>query len=162
MLCCAESLFSQNADSIQIPRLREGKARIVEAFLVPSTNTCLLQMAYYSGKTSESYYVVLNIKESEVISTFSFKRWTYLHSSWVESDSLLYLSKGMFKTVEVNLNTGRKIKSKFSFRYDSPEDGNGQAYLFENRDLYCSGGMVLWTDKMIYFDSNTHSVIITN
>jgi len=133
-----------------------------EAMIIPELNTGIFELNYTKGKVSHSYYAVINYETNNLVSTFNVKSWTYLQSSWIKNDSLLYLSKGMFigRKIIFNLNTGEKIQTKLSFRCDAPKTENGQGVYFGHNDFYCTGGVVYWKSYRIYFDDKTHMLII--
>jgi hypothetical protein len=160
--CIFHSAFSQTTSSVEIPRLKEGTVRMSEAMLHPELNIGIFELNYTEGKVSHAYFVVIDYKRKELVTTFKVKSWTYLYSSWIQDDSLLYLSKGMYinRKMIFNLKTGEKIQTKLKSRCHAPEKENGQGVHFGHDDFYCTNSIVYWKNFRMYFNEKNHTLII--
>jgi hypothetical protein len=148
--------------SIKIPHSKKGTAYLTDVLIDNKTNIGVFEFNYFKGRLSNTQYVVLDLNNFTLKSSFEFKNWTYLYSSWFKNDSLLCISKGrLFKKKSVvNINTGEKIETKFEKKLKKPESQNTTLCYIDSQALYCTNRIVYWNNNRIFFDSKTHSILI--
>lgn len=162
--CFFNSSYSQSISSIDIPRLREGGIYLTKAIIYPKNKISLFDLKYTKTRYTHSYLVVFNYETKELKSTIYSKQMIYLFSSYIDNDSLLYLSKGLYfnRKIIYSLKTGEKIQSKMDFRCDKNDLSKEFGVIFESNDLYCTREIVYWLNYKMYFDEIKHSIIIEN
>lgn len=105
---------------------------------------------------------MIDLKEKKILSTFSTKNWSYLYSSWIDSNSILHLSKGRLfhKKVLYDLKSGNKIARNLAqSKKEQTTDPCNDLHI-GSQDLYCTNKIVYWGDLIASYNSDLNCFII--
>ena len=154
---------SGQVDTLHFSADKSGKSYLSNVLINKETNIGVFDISYIKGRLSSSYYYVIDFEQKKIISTFKYSSWTYLYSSRMEGDSILYLSKGRIfsRKVLINLYTGEKLQSKKYRREEKNSVSTENNVYIDSQDLYCTSGYVYVNELKIYYDQKSNSFLVS-
>ena len=161
LLFCVPFLSLGQTDSLSINSERSEDSYLNRVLINQKSDIGIFEIHFTKGRLSNSYYYAIDLKKNEILSTFNFKNWTYLYSSWIDDDKILHLSKGIFnRKILIDLSTGFKLTSDKKRRKEqAPKDGNHSLHI-DSQELYCTNNVVYYEEKRIRYDSNNQCFIL--
>lgn len=149
-------------DTLNVTNSRKGNSYLSRVMINKTSSLGVFEVHSTKGRLSNSSYYVIDLNQKIMVSSFRTKNWSYLYSSWIDSNAILHLSKGWIfgRNVSYDLKTGEKAHLKM--KKDEKERSKEAAtdVHITSEDLYCTSQIVYWGSTRIYYDKTAQRFLI--